>query len=274
MSTQPKTEKLPNTKAMAILLANITIISVILGLAFWKISEIKAQAGQEIEQYKTLAESAVKDREQLQKIALALGVNMLSNDLASLTEATIRERNTLKKTNADLSHKYKIISNSHADLKLKHKQVAAEKSEFEKKTRNAVNKHSQSVSTRLLRSSKRQVVTAPGKSIPFYGVAFIAGLTALDVYEACETIREINELNVAIGTQPEIESTNKICGLKAPNYEQLSTQINSNWQAAYSVAAEAANRAGKPFAVKPPNIDASQLSNRVCAIFKVPGFCP
>ena len=259
---------------MPTLLASAIVILIVIGSALWNVSEIRAHADREKEQYRLLAENAAKEHEQLQKISLALGLVAVSDDLASLVATAFKERNDLKAANAELNQRHKRLDRSHTDLKDRHERVTAEKDHFETKTRNAVSKHSQVISSRLARNTSRQVATAPGKSIPFYGIAFVAGFALLDVYEACEMIKALNELNVEIGTQPDMESAKTICGLKVPSSEQLSAQLNSNWQAAYSSAATAANQAGKPFSATPPTVDPSLFSKQACSIFKGLWFCP
>lgn len=253
----------------------VSTITVLLigGSALWKISDIREQAIRQTDENRPRIEDATKDHEQLRKIALALGVKAVSDDLATIAETVLKERNGLKAANTELEQRYKRLDVAHTDLSGKHQRLSAEKVHFERKVRDAVSKHSHSISSHLARNSSRQVVTAPGKSIPFYGIALITGLAVLDIYEACEMIKELNELNIEIGTQPEKENAEKICGLNAPSPDQIASQLSANWQAAYSSAASAANQAGRSLTVTPPTVDASQLSRQACSIFKGLWFC-
>lgn len=52
------------------------------------------------------------------------------------------------------------------------------------------------VQGRLAKGVIRNVAAIPAESIPFIGIAVTVSMTALDLYDACETMKEINELLV------------------------------------------------------------------------------
>ena len=67
-----------------------------------------------------------------------------------------------------------------------------------KKTKKVFQDTSERVSTRMKRGAARNSAAALGEAIPFFGVAVIAGGLALEVNDACETVKDMKGLESAI----------------------------------------------------------------------------
>ena len=63
----------------------------------------------------------------------------------------------------------------------------------------AIQKISSRVSKRTARGALRNVATMPAEVLPFIGLGVVVGVTALEIKEACETMKDLDELNQLIG---------------------------------------------------------------------------
>ena len=187
------------------------------------------------------------NRRQLLEISAALGLVAVSNDMATLVKAVAHDRDDLRFKNGDLNRKhveldarYRDLDTKHGDLQTKHvaldhqhkqlqfangeldrqhQQVKAEKIQFETRTKHAASKFSRNLSSRLAKSTARQVTSAPAESIPFIGIPLIAAFTAWDLYDACETMKALNELGHELSI--ETQDGNAVCGVKLPTVDDL-----------------------------------------------------
>ena len=57
---------------------------------------------------------------------------------------------------------------------------------------------------RLVTSIGRSILTAPGKALPYAGIAIVGGLTMWEIKDLCATIRDMDEIQKAAGV-PEAE---------------------------------------------------------------------
>ncbi|MEJ8846419.1 hypothetical protein [Variovorax rhizosphaerae] len=70
------------------------------------------------------------------------------------------------------------------------------------------------VGRRLLMNSVRNVTSVAAEVVPFAGAAIVVAVTAWDVYDNCQTLKDLNELNVVFGHESREEKT--IGGIKVP----------------------------------------------------------
>jgi hypothetical protein len=63
------------------------------------------------------------------------------------------------------------------------------------KNRSSTQRLSKSVIHRLARNTSRNVTGLVGKSVPYLGIAVTLAMTSLDVIDACDTVREMNQLS-------------------------------------------------------------------------------
>lgn len=189
---------------------------------------------------------------QLATLAVILGVEVA--DLAMTMKNHTANRKLMEAENRNLSERLGTVSR--------------EKTEMENRTRLAAKRAVGSVSARSARSVARNVAGAAGESLPVIGAAIVAGMVYMDVKDACDTLKDLNEMSRAVGVEPEDES--RVCGVRVPTKEELTAIATSNWKNAYRSAAEAI---GKPITL--PTVSWDDLKKQVCAMTgTVPMVCP
>lgn len=86
--------------------------------------------------------------------------------------------------------------------------------------RDTVKKMRTRVGKRVARSTARSVTASFGEAIPWVGTAIIVSSLALEINDACETMKDLDELGRAFDLEEEDE-TSKVCGIKPPSVNEL-----------------------------------------------------
>lgn len=144
--------------------------------------------------------------------------------------------------------------------------------------RNADAKHAkavaQSVKARLSRNVVRNQAALPATAVPYVGIGVAVSVTAMDVYDACQTMKDFNTLLVRLGEgEPEPE----FCGAKVPTVQEVMAGVQSQWRESLQrVAAEAKAlpttvRAWVPD-VRAPS--ANDIASSVCPVVRLASLCP
>jgi hypothetical protein len=68
--------------------------------------------------------------------------------------------------------------------------------------------------SRAIRNAVRNVAAVPAEAVPIGGVAAVVALTLSDVYDNCQTLKDLNELGRLFGHEQEDER--QVCGLRLP----------------------------------------------------------
>ena len=88
--------------------------------------------------------------------------------------------------------------------------------------------------TRLIRSASRSVATAPAKALPYAGALVVAGLTAMEIKELCETMRDMDRIKRVIDDpDTETESEPAVCPVPVPSQQQLLERIEGSAEKAW-----------------------------------------
>ena len=125
---------------------------------------------------------------------------------------------------------------------------------------------------RTVTSASRNLSSVAGQAIPYVGVTLILGLTAREIDDACDTLKDINQMSTAIGDQPFDPST--VCGMQVPTSADVLNQVTNNWNAAYQSAADAINAAGQRVPTAPPTPSWVNVKGLVCPVIgRVPRVC-
>jgi hypothetical protein len=125
---------------------------------------------------------------------------------------------------------------------------------------------------RTVTGASRSLSSVAGQAIPYVGVALILGLTAWEIDDACDTLKDINRMSAAIGDPPLDPST--VCGMQVPASADVLTQVTNNWGAAYQSAADAMNAAGQRVPAIPPTPSWASVKTLVCPVIgRVPRVC-
>lgn len=122
--------------------------------------------------------------------------------------------------------KHSVVSESTEALS---KRLAATEVEMEKlklERHRIVVKTSDMTRRLKLRTAKAATRNASGvviEAVPYAGIPLMLAVTAADLYDACEIMKEINTLHASIGL--ESNDINKVCGLSIPSFKQLRDKI-------------------------------------------------
>lgn len=139
----------------------------------------------------------------------------------------------------------------------------------------AIQKISSRVSKRTARGALRNVATMPAEVLPFIGLGVVVGITALEIKEACETMKDIDELNQLIGVADidgeemrwdniswdnfswanisednattDNRTAHKVCGIQMPSFAQVAKRA--------AKAPKKSLEKAKEWGIDEPNLD-------------------
>lgn len=106
----------------------------------------------------------------------------------------------------------------------------------------AVLKTSKRLAIRTATNATRNVSSVFAEAIPLLGTGIMLGVTAWDLYDACDTLKDINELNSVFDLQQENQST--VCGIKMPTKKQVFDATRTNTAVIYQSAEDALKKGG------------------------------
>jgi hypothetical protein len=118
---------------------------------------------------------------------------------------------------------------------------------------------------RVFRNVSRNVSTMAGTSIPYIGVGVSVAMTALDIKDGCESLKELNEMNRAMNLEKENES--HVCTMQVPAKEEVIAQVITNWRTAYGNAAAWANQYEARLPPDPPGVSYPHAGELWVAVF-------
>ncbi|MHB9102378.1 MAG: hypothetical protein ACYC2E_12780 [Sulfuricella sp.] len=120
---------------------------------------------------------------------------------------------------ANLSASNKAFERKQAVLEKSHKEIEAKHSELKRisvKRAALVQNVTERVGTRSIRNAVKNVMAVPAEAIPFIGAATIVAMTTSDIYDDCQNLKDINELNIEFGHA--LQDQTKVCGMKVPDF--------------------------------------------------------
>ena len=91
----------------------------------------------------------------------------------------------------------------------------------------AVSQITKRITRRITVGVGRNITAAYAESIPVYGVAVIVGVTSWELYDACETIKDMDEMNKSMGIHDTVEK-DKVCGVEIPSIKEIVKAIKSS----------------------------------------------
>lgn len=124
----------------------------------------------------------------------------------------------------------------------------------------------EAVHQRLAKGVTRNLTALPAESIPYLGLVVTIGVTSLDIYDACQTMKDFNALLNMMGqgaVNPEL------CGQKVPSLDQVLIDAKTKWRESYIRVRDEAK-------VPVPEIRALTLddvSRVTCPVVKLPMLC-
>jgi len=85
----------------------------------------------------------------------------------------------------------------------------------------AVKKLSQKISKRMVLNVSRNILSVPGEAVPILGVGLMIAVTASDVLDACNTMKDMDAIMLTLGGEGKDSNTNKICGQTVPSEKEV-----------------------------------------------------
>ena len=125
------------------------------------------------------------------------------NFLKSVLTPLVTEANLSRMLSHSPTQKYKAIESRNIELK----RFAAMRSDTVKRVSTRIGRRSVANAAKNFYSLAEEV-------IPVVGVAVIMGLTVSDIYDDCQTLKDLKGLSNAFGLENEDETT--VCGMKVP----------------------------------------------------------
>jgi hypothetical protein len=167
----------------------------------------------------------------------------------------------LEKANIDLEGKLQELEKANRNLEtrvieLKERVLIAE---------TAGRRLSFNLARRVSRNVSRNVSTMAGTAIPYIGAGVLVAMTALDIKDGCESLKELNEMNRAMSLEREDES--HVCTMQVPTKEQVIAQVIANWRTAYGNAAAWANQHEARLPPDPPAVSYPHAGELWGAVF-------
>ena len=137
----------------------------------------------------------------------------ISNQNLKKQTVGLQEQNqSLKKQTVQLQKKNSNLSKKHFELTETIKKNDAVAS----KRKQLVSETSKRIQKRTAKSAFRSVVAVPAEAIPFIGVFVVFSVTSWELYDACNTMKDLAVLSKYLN-DGEAEDTNEVCGLKIPS---------------------------------------------------------
>lgn len=77
------------------------------------------------------------------------------------------------------------------------------------------------VARRTVKNVSLNVASIAGESIPYVGIGVILAVTASDVYDGCETMKDTNDLLKLLDVGEFKSEEQQVCGIKIPTEQQI-----------------------------------------------------
>ena len=104
----------------------------------------------------------------------------------------------------------------------------------------AVDETADIIGERAVRTARREVASMPAEAIPYLGTAIIVGVTALEIYDLCATLKDMSALKRAFNADFEqSEEELEVCSMKVPPKEEIIAAVKGSPQKAWAAATAA-----------------------------------
>lgn len=100
---------------------------------------------------------------------------------------------------------------------------------------------------RSAKNAAKNVSSIIGEAIPYLGTALIVSVTADDVIDACDTIRDMNEMAALLETETAIDQQNTVCGTKVLTADEVMTSVKQNLGTSISQVQEQTKESARGF---------------------------
>lgn len=192
---------------------------------------VMALVGLFVSNFMTLTSSVMHDyfHSALWRV-LAIGGEVFADRALRQSTISIAEEKIKARTQA--------LQQENLNLKDQNLKLAKKIDAHSQATKSTVSK----VHGRLKAGIKRNITALPSEAVPYLGVGVAIGVAALDVYDACQTMRDVNNLLRLMGQGQESED---LCGVKVPTKDQVIASIKMDWRNSWQAVAEDVKKAGQ-----------------------------
>ena len=190
----------------------------------------------------------------------AVADRALANSSKSKLEDTVHKRT------ADLDAKNRLQAKELEDVHDKNRKLAQQLDVNGKQAKATV----AAVHQRLAKGVSRNVAALPSESIPYLGLGVTLAVTSLDIYDACQTMKDFNDLLRKMGQG---EERPDLCGQRVPTVDQVLASIKTEWRSSVQRVTDDA----KAFNVAVPDVrlpTRDEMAKASCAAVAVPYLCP
>jgi hypothetical protein len=103
----------------------------------------------------------------------------------------------------------------------------------------AVQETTERISRRVATATARSIGSIAAESIPYIGIGAIVGVTALELDDACKTMKDLHALDVAFNPSAANDAdATEVCGQRVPTKEEVIAELKQSpakaWEAAKS----------------------------------------
>jgi hypothetical protein len=180
----------------------------------------------------------------------SIGLASVQRVLETRSSAAL-ERRAVQRATMHLEQTSATLQQDNEMLRGKYAKLSADRNNLSKQLRDSqialvrhkerVAKLSMRVISRATRSMTRRLAALPGQALPGLSATVAAGSVILDIQDACESLKDIDDLSRSAGVVPPNQTG--ICGRVVPSPESLLKEAQENWRQVYDNAANAINTA-------------------------------
>jgi len=153
--------------------------------------------------------------------------------------ALIKENTNFTQRHNKLVHRYNGLANTHNTLRKQYLDTRKSHDDLKKITKVRAEKlqtFSTKMSSRSLKMATANVAALPAEFVPAAGMAVIIAMTAWDVRQLCEGMKELNSVRQTFGFSKEDETS--MCGFKVPSKKDVQKEMADNYHGAVAKAKE------------------------------------
>ena len=140
-----------------------------------------------------------------------------------------------------------------ATLRAENARLTAQTAQQKRTVSNSIKR----IQPRSRRAALANLAAAGGEALPFVGLGIIAGATAYEMKTACDTMRDLYDMQIAVEPTLAIhEDRNMVCGLQIPSQAELWSAVKESpgaaWDSAVATTTGATDWASS---IEKPNFD-------------------
>ncbi len=164
-----------------------------------------------------------------------VAVGSVASAVSSVFEAVTGLASVAGNLDRDLKVERAKVVGKEEQVKVRDKRLAAERVRVKKAEgqvakltstlatqQKVVARVSRKVTKRTAAGATRNVAATFGESIPVIGVGVVVAATAWELKDACDTMKDLHELEVALDpTKANDASVQEVCGLRVPSKEEI-----------------------------------------------------